>query len=96
MEKAEKDDEDEDKKEKEEEKSPAQRLQDDLSAPWDNKGDAHHWNRADWSFLANFPALPNTPAAAGKAKGNSEKQKQAVKVRVCACACDGMGWCVHP
>lgn len=56
------------------------RLQNDASAPWDNAKDADKWNKPDWSFLANFPSLPNS--AAGKAHGKSEKQKEAVKVRM--------------
>lgn len=65
---------------KEEKENPLARLQNDASAPWDNAKDADKWNKPDWSFLANFPSLPNS--AAGKAHGKSEKQKEAVKVRM--------------
>lgn len=67
-----------------------QRLQNDLSAPWDNKSDADKWNKPDWSFLANFPAIPNS-AAAGAAGASSEKQKEAIKVRTRGCMWVGMG-----
>ena len=63
----------------EEKESPLTRLQNDVSAPWDNAKDADKWNKPDWSFLANFPAIPNS--AAGHAHGKSEKQKEAIKVR---------------
>ena len=51
-----------------------QKLQNDLSAPWENDRGKDAWIQADWYFLDNFPVLPNAPVASCTAQS-----KQAVK-----------------
>lgn len=38
-----------------------EKLQDDLSAPWENNRGNDAWIRPDWSFLDSFPAISNAP-----------------------------------
>ena len=49
--------------EEEEEEGLLKKLQNDLSAPWENNRGKDAWMQPDWSFLDHFPVVPNAPIA---------------------------------